>query len=117
MGGETKEFMKLFMVPGLQHCFMGPGPNSFGQVSSGPQGDADHDVLSAVERWVESGVAPTKIIATKYENDLDPAEGVKMTRPLCPYPQVAAYKGAGNPNDAASFVCADPGKRQGLTGK
>jgi Tannase and feruloyl esterase len=117
MGDETKDFMKLFMVPGLQHCFMGPGPNSFGQVSSGPQGDADHDVLSAVERWVESGVAPTKIIATKYENDLDPSQSVKMTRPLCPYPQVAAYNGAGDPNDAASFVCADPGKRQGLTVK
>jgi hypothetical protein len=111
MGGETKDFMKLFMVPGLQHCFMGPGPNSFGQVSSGPQGDADHDILSAVERWVENGVAPAKIIATKYENDLDPSQGVKMTRPLCPYPQEAGYDGKGNPNDAASFACIDPRQR------
>jgi hypothetical protein len=117
MGGESKDFVRLFMVPGLQHCFQGPGPNSFGQTSSGPHGDADHDIFSALERWVESGKAPEKIVATKYENDLDPAQGVKMTRPLCPYPQVAAYSGAGNQNDAASFLCADPGKRQAPLGK
>jgi hypothetical protein len=117
MGSERMDFVRLFMAPGLQHCFMGPGPNSFGQISSGPQGDADHDIFSAVERWVDSGMAPEKIVATKYENDLDPAQGVKMTRPLCPYPRVAAYSGAGNQNDAASFVCADPGKRHGPTAK
>ena len=117
MKGETKDFVRLFMAPGLQHCFMGPGPNSFGQISSGPQGDADHDILTAVERWVESVVAPEKIIATQYENDLEPAQGVKMTRPLCPYPQEAGYDGKGNPNDAASFVCTEAGKRQGVPGK
>ena len=110
MGGETKDFMRLFMAPGLQHCFMGPGPNSFGQALSGPQGDAEHDISSAVERWVESGVAPEKIIATKYVNDLDPGQGVKMTRPLCPFPQVAAYNGTGSQNDARSFVCTDNDK-------
>jgi feruloyl esterase len=107
MGSGTSDFMRLFMAPGLQHCFMGPGPNSFGQVQLGPHGDPERDVLSAVERWVESGVAPQRIIATKYVNDLDPSQGVKMTRPLCPYPQVAAYNGTGVKNDAASFVCAD----------
>ena len=107
MGSGTSDFMRLFMAPGLQHCFMGPGPNSFGQVQLGPHGDPERDVLSAVERWVESGVAPQRIIATKYVNDLDPSQGVKMTRPLCPYPQVAAYNGTGDKNDAASFVCAD----------
>ncbi len=107
MGSGTSDFMRLFMAPGLQHCFMGPGPNSFGQGSLGPQGDPEHDVLSAVERWVESGVAPQKIIATKYVNDLDPSQGVKMTRPLCPYPQVAASNGVGEKNDAANYVCAD----------
>ena len=117
MKGETKDFVRLFMAPGLQHCFMGPGPNSFGQISSGPQGDADHDIFSAVERWVESGVAPEKIIATKDENDLDPVQGVKMTRPLCPYPQEARYNGKGNPNDAASFVCTDASKREDVPGK
>jgi len=51
-------------------------------------------------------VAPAKIIATKYVNDANHAAGVKMTRPLCPYPQVAKYKGSGDTNDAANFVCA-----------
>jgi hypothetical protein len=111
MGSGTSDFVRLFMAPGLQHCFMGPGPNSFGQGSLGPQGDPEHDVLSAVERWVESGVAPQKIIATKYVNDLDRRQGVKMTRPLCPYPQVAAYQGSGDKNDAANFVCTDKAGR------
>lgn len=110
MGSGTGDFMRLFMVPGLQHCSMGPGPNSFGQGSLGPQGDPEHDVLSAVERWVESGVAPQKIIATKYVDDLDPSHGVKMTRPLCPYPQVARYNGTGDKNDAANFDCAETEK-------
>ena len=64
-------------------------------------------MLSAVERWVETGVAPQKVIATKYVNDLDPSQGVKMTRPLCPYPQVARYNGTGDKDDAANFVCTD----------
>ena len=56
----------------------------------------------ALEQWVEKGIAPTAIVATKDEGG-DPA---KMTRLLCPYPQIAKYKGKGNPNDAASFACA-----------
>jgi feruloyl esterase len=59
----------------------------------------------ALEQWVEKGVAPASIVATKYVED-DPGKGVKMTRPLCPYPQVAKYKGSGDSNDAENFVCA-----------
>ena len=84
MGGGSRDFMRLFMVPGLQHCFMGPGPNSFGQVFNRPARRADHDMLSAVERWVKSGVAPEKIIATKYENDLDPVTGREDDAPALP---------------------------------
>jgi feruloyl esterase len=51
-------------------------------------------------------VAPGPIIATKYVNDLDPSQGVKMTRPLCPYPKIAKYKGTGDTNNAANFVCS-----------
>jgi feruloyl esterase len=61
---------------------------------------------SALEQWVENGVAPGPIIATKYLSDLDPSQGLKMTRPLCPYPQIAKYKGTGDTNDAANFVCS-----------
>jgi feruloyl esterase len=58
-----------------------------------------------LEQWVEKGVAPAAIIATKYVNGLDPSQGVKMAHPLCPYPQIAKYKGTGDTNEAANFVC------------
>ena len=110
-GGEekTQEFARLFMVPGFGHCFGGAGPNRFDSSAFGglgpPSTDADHDMFTALNRWVEDGVAPSQIIATKYV-DNDPAKGVAMQRPLCPYPQAAWYKGEGDPNDAANFVCA-----------
>jgi serine/threonine protein kinase len=112
---ETEDFVRLYMAPGMQHCFGGPGPNFFGQLDAssfgGPQEDAtskdpQHNISNALEQWVENGVAPGPIIATKYVNDLDPSQGVKMTRPLCPYPQIAKYKGSGDTNDAANFVCS-----------
>ena len=98
MGREDSEsFTRLFMVPGMQHCGDGPGPNSFGL-----------QMTSALERWVEQGVAPDKIIATKYKTDDNPSSGVVRTRPLCPYPQVARYKGSGSIDDAANFACRMP---------
>ena len=104
---ETNSFVRLYMVPGLQHCGGGPGANSFGQWGVLPPGnDPQHDVQSAVEQWVEKGIAPKEIIATKHVSDFDPSSGVQMTRPLCPYPQLAKYKGKGDTNDASSFVCA-----------
>ncbi len=98
----TASFMRLFMAPGMQHCTGGPGANSFGQFA--PAGDAQHDLSQALEQWVEKGTAPDKIVATKYVDD-DHSKGVKFTRPLCPYPQSAKYKGTGDTNDAASFEC------------
>jgi feruloyl esterase len=103
---KTDSFLRLYMAPGMQHCGDGPGPNSFGQGANFPPYDPEHNIYTALEQWVEKGVAPSKIIATKYVNDFAPARGVKMTRPLCPYPQAAKYKGAGDTNDAANFVCA-----------
>jgi feruloyl esterase len=102
-GQETEAFVRLYMVPGMQHCGGGPGPDSFGQGGAGAK-DAQHNVELALEQWVEKGVAPNAIVATKYESG-DPAKGVKMTRPLCPYPQIAKYKGEGDTNDAGNFVC------------
>src|SRR5208283_5603629 len=86
--GHTDSFLRLFMVPGMEHCAGGPGPNYFGQNGNAKEDDAEHNIYAAIERWVEKGVAPAQIVATKYANDLKPGEGVKMTRPLCPYPQV-----------------------------
>ena len=99
----TDSFMRLYMVPGMQHCQGGPGATSFGQLA--PESDAQHDIYQALEQWVEKGRTPDKLIATKYLSEMDHSKGVKMTRPLCPYPQSAAYKGTGDTNDAASFAC------------
>ena len=62
----------------------------------------------ALEQWVEKGTAPSQIIATKYATGQGPVPDFSkpmMTRPLCPYPQAAKYKGTGDTNDAASFSC------------
>jgi len=107
---NTDSFLRLYMAPGMQHCGGGPGPNSFGQGANSPPYDPEHNIYTALEQWVEKDVAPSNITATKYVNDSNPAQGVKMTRPLCPYPQVAKYKGTGDTNDAANFVCAPVNK-------
>src|SRR6202521_65751 len=114
---ETEDFVRLYMAPGMQHCYEGPGPNFFGQFDLSTLGsktrqlstnrDPQHNISSALEQWVEGSIAPGPIIATKYVNDLDPSQGVKMTRPLCPYPQIAKYRGTGDTNEAANFVCVD----------
>ncbi len=102
---ETASFVRLFMVPGMQHCGGGSGTSSFGQYP-GSSGDPDRDMDAALERWVEKGVAPERIVAAKRKNDFDPASAVSRTRPLCAYPLVAHYQGSGSTDDAANFVCA-----------
>ncbi len=103
---HTQEYFRAFLVPGLYHCAGGPGATAFGTSGPAPESqmDADHDIVSSLDRWVDKGVAPTKIIATKYV-DNSPAKGIALQRPLCAYPEVARYKGSGDPNDAASFTC------------
>ena len=101
---QTREFMRLYMAPGVQHCGGGPGANAFGQ--SALRSDPQHDIHEALEQWVEKGAAPDRIIATKFVNPADHSKGAAMTRPLCPYPQFAKYKGTGETNDAANFECA-----------
>jgi hypothetical protein len=109
MGPGSSAFYRLFMVPGMSHCAGGLGANDFGNAQSLGAGDADHDILTALEAWVEKGSAPEKIIATGFvDGDRFKAP---MTRPLCPYPQEAHYKGKGDTNDAGSFVCRISSKR------
>ena len=100
----TDSFVRLYLVPGMWHCGGGPGANYFIEDNRSVPRDAEHNIYAAVEQWVEKNVAPPTIIATKY-NDDDPTKGIKMTRPLCAYPQIAKYKGTGDTNDAANFVC------------
>jgi Tannase and feruloyl esterase len=106
-GEATDEFVRLFMMPGLYHCTGGPGPNSFGGLGQKgyKKNDPENDIIGALDRWVDQAIAPTKLIATKFKGD-DPRQGVARTRPVCPYPQVATYKGSGSVDDAANFVCA-----------
>ena len=102
---RTRAFFRLFMAPGMYHCTGGPGPNVFGGVlNQGGLNDPGHNALSALVKWVEQGVAPETIIATKFVNDV-PAQGVVMQRPLCVFPKVARYNGMGDPTLADSFVC------------
>jgi hypothetical protein len=69
--------------------------------------DPDRNIFVALERWTEQDVAPDKIIATKYTND-DPSKSIEMTRPLCPYPQVAKWTGKGPTSDAQNWACQVP---------
>jgi feruloyl esterase len=86
MGKNQDNWMRLFMVPGMGHCGGGAGPNQI-------------NWMAALETWREKGEAPASIIGTGTNS------GAPMTRPLCPYPQVATYKGSGDVNDAANFTC------------
>jgi feruloyl esterase len=105
MGADTVgRFARLYMLPGVQHCAGGPGPDYFGQFGVLKPGDAQHDVFTALVDWVEQGTAPGSIVATKYTKG-DPAKGVEMTRPVCPYPQAPQYDGHGDGAAAASFAC------------
>src|SRR6185295_2505213 len=78
---------RLFLAPGMGHCAGGEGPNTF-------------DMVSALEQWVEAGKAPDQIQASHATGGR-----IDRTRPLCPYPQVAVYKGSGSIDEAASFAC------------
>jgi len=102
---DADSFLRLFMVPGMQHCGGGPGPDVFGQMGFSAQNDPQHNLYTALEQWVEKGSAPSTVIATK-QTDGGGASAVRMTRPLCAYPEVAKYKGSGDTNDAANFACA-----------
>lgn len=96
---DTDSFVRLYMAPGVQHCGGGPGPDAFEEIGA----DATHSAVSALEEWVEKGTAPSAIIASKFEGQ--DHSHASMTRPLCPYPQSAKYKGNGDTNDAANFSC------------
>jgi hypothetical protein len=89
-GRGTSDFARLFMMPGVAHCGGGIGPDRV-------------DAVTAVIDWVEKSKAPDSLLATKITNG-----AVARTRPLCPYPQVARYKGQGSIDDAASFSCVAP---------
>lgn len=87
--GTTKaaDAIRLFMLPGMAHCGGGEGPNRF-------------DAIGALAQWVEKGQAPNRIVASHVTNGV-----ADRSRPLCPYPQVAAYQGTGSTDEASNFAC------------
>jgi feruloyl esterase len=89
LGGEskTRDSYRLFMVPGMAHCGGGDGTSSF-------------DMLTPLRTWVETKKAPDRIEASRVRSGK-----TERTRPLCPYPQKAVYKGSGSTDDAVNFVC------------
>jgi len=86
MGRNQRDWVRLFMAPGMGHCGGGPGVNSF-------------DSIGTLEKWVEKGTAPETMLGVG-------AQG--LTRPLCPYPQYAEYKGSGELKDASNWSCKAP---------
>jgi len=93
-GATTQPFARLYMVPGVMHCGGGVGPTSF-----------EAGLFTALTHWVENGVVPEQVTATRYVDDT-PAKGIALQRPLCPYPQKAWYKGTGDTHAATSFTCS-----------
>jgi feruloyl esterase len=92
LGGPQDDWMRLFLMPGVAHCGGGVGPDQA-------------DFLAAMEQWREDGIAPARIAAWRSPGR---AGRTPMSRPLCPFPQVARYTGTGSTDEAANFVCAAP---------
>ncbi|WP_263383605.1 tannase/feruloyl esterase family alpha/beta hydrolase [Granulicella arctica] len=84
---QTSNWVRLFMAPGMAHCSGGEGPDTF-------------DKISAMEQWVEQGMAPAQIVAAHQTGGK-----IDRTRPLCPYPQIAHYNGTGNIDASSNFSC------------
>lgn len=112
---DLDSFYKFYLVPGMQHCLGGDVPWAFnggdqaaelgtGILSVPGFEDPKHGILLVLMQWVEHGIAPDQIIATKFVNDTVDL-GVARTRPLCPYPSTSFYKGSGDVNDASNFGC------------
>jgi feruloyl esterase len=111
-GKNRSDFARLFMIPGMGHCSGGPGLDGIGQELAFPEGDAQNDILAAMDRWAEGGKAPEIIVATKLPSRFgtpplleSKAQSPSAKRPICAYPMVAHYNGAGDPSLADSFSC------------
>ena len=89
-GKQADGFTRLFLIPGMNHCAGGPATDQY-------------DAVSALDAWVEKGDAPARLIATARKSPDVPWPG--RTRPLCPYPTTAKYKGSGDIEVADSFEC------------
>ena len=80
--------VRRFMMPGVEHCFGGPGPDWV-------------NYLTEIDKWMESGKAPEQITTYWLDEKMQPSS----SRPLCAYPKVAKYDGKGDTRDVSSFSC------------
>ena len=90
-GSDVRSFARLFLLPGVQHCGGGPGPDAVGW-------------FDAIQAWVERGDAPERLVARRFGVD----DEIEVARPICAYPQVAIYDGQGDVTVEDSFACWDP---------
>jgi feruloyl esterase len=96
---QAQNQLRLFMVPGMDHCSGGPGASNF-------------DTLAIIDEWATTGAAPNRLVATRGGEGAAPAgppgppPGPPISRPLCPFPLYPAYSGEGDQASEASFTCA-----------
>jgi hypothetical protein len=108
--GIAGDYIRMYLVPNMAHCGGGPATDSFGP-----------NLLTAITSWVEHDIAPGAVVAANTSPTspfppgapFDPQVAQNFptggTRPLCPYPQQSRYSGTGATNDAANFICVNPG--------
>jgi hypothetical protein len=115
-GSKAKAQSRLFMVPGVQHCFGGPGPDQFGQNGAPPQDDTpDRNIATALADWVEKGRVPQTLTGRLGFSGMmgGPAKGPEKERLICAYPAKAVLGAGGDPDKASSYMCkAPPGGRR-----
>ncbi len=101
---QTADFVRLYMVPGMQHCGGGPGPDSFGAYAgSAPRRRLRTTCPRCSNIGWRKAPRPARILAAKF------SAGAHFSLPaICPYPQVAKYSGTGSTDDAANFTCTAP---------
>ena len=105
---DTTGFVRLYMVPGMQHCGGGPGPAEFGQFGASFNPDLDnaaHNITFALLDWVEKGTAPEQVVARGNTDPSGAGKGDAFAQPICAYPKAAVYTGSGDRKAAASYRC------------
>ncbi|PYH42241.1 tannase and feruloyl esterase [Aspergillus saccharolyticus JOP 1030-1] len=118
-GVEMDDFYRMFLIPGMEHCYSTPGimnapwyiagADQAAMINTGTYSvpgyrDAKHDIILAMMAWVENGTAPDSIIATKWKNDTTATEVLRQ-RPVCHYPYQAQYNGTGDPDEPTNWSC------------
>lgn len=121
VGGSVDDFFRLFLIPGMQHCWLSPtGVNAPWMIAGGGQQmalagyttdysvpyniDPQHDALLALMNWVEEAEPVDSIVASAFNISTGTLQ-ISRQRPLCPWPQKAIYDGVGDPNNATSWSC------------